>query len=166
MVTVREYQTAQRVSPTGAWIEGLDQHENNNVISKQPRRTGVTIKQGRQRRVKMALTRDFIETIKNRADREPKFRRGLLEDAVTELLGEEPELGRQLLRNYIKATVGFEKLAAGLGDINATSLMRMLSPLGNPTQKNLSAIVAFLEKHEGVDLIVKASPIKRTLENA
>ena len=44
--------------------------------------------------------------------RDPAFRKGLLRDAVESLLAGEVALGKELLRDYINATVGFPKLAA------------------------------------------------------
>ncbi|WP_442510024.1 DNA-binding protein [Novipirellula sp. SH528] len=117
----------------------------------------------------MALTREFMTTIKKRADQDPQFRIGMLQDAAEAFLTGEPDLGRLLLRDYVKATIGFEGLAKGLGDINPTSLMRMLSAKGNPSSKNLSAIMAFLQEHEGVSFDVVSRSVssrKRKLGKA
>jgi hypothetical protein len=59
----------------------------------------------------MALTRDFRETVQADAKRDPAFRRGLLSDALESLLAGEVALGKELLRDYINATVGFPTLA-------------------------------------------------------
>jgi hypothetical protein len=56
--------------------------------------------------MKMALTRDFRETVQADAKRDPAFRRGLLSDALESLLSGEVTLGKELLRDYINATVG------------------------------------------------------------
>src|SRR5271157_4370812 len=59
----------------------------------------------------MVLTRDFRETVQARVRRDTAFRKGLLRDAVERLLAGEVALGKELLRDYINATVGLPKLA-------------------------------------------------------
>ena len=59
----------------------------------------------------MTLTRDFRETVQARVRRDAAFRKGLLRDAVESLLAGEVALGKELLCDYINATVGFPKLA-------------------------------------------------------
>lgn len=44
---------------------------------------------------------------------------------------EDAEIGREKLRTYVNATIGFERLASQLGN-SPKSLMRMLSASGNP----------------------------------
>ena len=61
----------------------------------------------------MALTRDFKETIKARVERDPAFRRALLIEGIESFLSGDVETGKAVLRNYINATVGFNKLADG-----------------------------------------------------
>jgi DNA-binding phage protein len=109
----------------------------------------------------MALTRDFRETVQARARRDPEFRKGLLSDALESYLSGEATLGKELLRDYINATVGFPKLAAQTG-IHAKTLHHMFGPNGNPTTSNLSEIVAYLQRAEGVRLEVRpARPSSR-----
>src|SRR5260370_11899948 len=90
----------------------------------------------KRRGMKMALTRDFRETVQADAKRDPAFRRGLLIDALESLLSGEVALGKELLRDYINATVGFPKLAAHT-KIHAKTLHQMFGPNGNPTANNL-----------------------------
>jgi DNA-binding phage protein len=97
----------------------------------------------------MALTRDFKDTIQARAQRDPAFRRGLFQEAIEAFLSNDTETGKLLLRDYVNATVGFEKLGAEL-DKSPKSLMRMLSSRGNPRADNLFAVVGHLRKQEGV----------------
>ncbi len=59
----------------------------------------------------MPLTRDFIETIRNRAQRDPKFRQELLRQGVESFLTGDVETGKATLRDYINATLGFQELA-------------------------------------------------------
>ena len=104
----------------------------------------------------MALTRDFKETIRARAERDPEFRRGLLIEALELLMANEVEAAKTLLRDYINATVGFKELAEATNK-QPKSLMRMLSPNGNPTVVNMFSVIASLQQREGVRLGVKAS---------
>jgi DNA-binding phage protein len=97
----------------------------------------------------MALTRDFKETVMDRARCDPAFREGLLTEAIACFLDGDIATGKLLLRDYINATIGFQKLAQEIGKKD-TSLMRMLGPKGNPAARNLFELVALLQKHEGV----------------
>ncbi|MFA6267366.1 MAG: transcriptional regulator, partial [Pseudolabrys sp.] len=63
----------------------------------------------------MALTREFKETVKARVERDPKFRAALLTEAVEQMLCGDMHTGKTILRDYINATVGFEKLARETG---------------------------------------------------
>jgi DNA-binding phage protein len=103
----------------------------------------------------MALTRSFKETVKARAQRDPAFRVGLLEEAVEALLRDELDVGKILLRDYINATVGFETLAEATRK-NPKSLMRMLSAEGNPRAANLFSVIAHLQRKEGIEFGVRA----------
>lgn len=103
----------------------------------------------------MALTRDFRETVQARVQSDQKFRRGLLSDAVEALLGGETALGREILRDFINATIGFPELSERTG-IHVKSLHQMLGPNGNPTAANLFSIIACLQEQEGVRLRVVA----------
>lgn len=104
----------------------------------------------------MALTRNFRETVQARAKRDAAFRKGLLSDAVESLLSGEVTLGKELLRDYINATVGFPKLAAHT-KTHAKTLHQMFGPNGNPTASNLFEIVAYLQRAEGVRFEVRSA---------
>jgi hypothetical protein len=84
----------------------------------------------------MAATRSFRETVKEELA-EKDFRHAFLCEAVR---------------------------AMGAGDLetvrNPKSLMRMLSPSGNPQARNLFEIVAYLQKIEGTVLEVRAKRAK------
>jgi DNA-binding phage protein len=108
----------------------------------------------------MALTRDFKETVKARADRDPAFREALLTEAVEQLLAGEVEVGKAVLRDYINATVGFARLAEATGT-QSKSLMRMLGPKGNPRANNLLAMIGELQRLTGVHLAVGTANKKR-----
>ncbi len=104
----------------------------------------------------MTLTRNSKETIKARADRDPAFRKALLVEAVELLLEGDVDTGKAVLRNYINATVGFEKLAEEIGK-PSKSLMRMFSAKGNPRADNLFSVISHLQKSTGVHLAIGAS---------
>jgi len=103
----------------------------------------------------VVLTRDFRETVQARVQRDAKFRRGLLRDAIEALLAGEIALGREVLRDFINATVGFPELAERTG-IHVKTLHQMFGPRGNPTAANLFRIIACLQEQEGVQLRVVA----------
>jgi DNA-binding phage protein len=101
----------------------------------------------------MPLTRDFKMTVKARAERDPAFREALLTEAVELLLSGEVETGKAILRDYINATVGFERLAKETGT-PSKSLMRMLGPKGNPRASNLLTLISALQQLSGLHLEV------------
>lgn len=106
----------------------------------------------------MALTRDFKETVKKRAECDPDFAKALLHEAVDLMLDGDSATAKLILRDLINATVGFERLAE---EVNkpSKSLHRMLSISGNPTMDNLSAIFATIKKtlHVRIDTTVTAA---------
>jgi len=110
--------------------------------------------------MKMTLTRDFRETIQSDAKNDPIFRRGLLTDAVECLLSGEVALSKELLRDYINATVGFPKLSRNT-KIHVKTLHQMFGPNGNPTASNLFAILSYLQRAEGVSFEVRPSRAAR-----
>lgn len=99
----------------------------------------------------MPLTREFKDTVQARAAKDPAFREALFQEAVEAMLSGDVDTGKSVLRDYINATVGFEELS-GVTHKPVKSLMRMFSPTGNPTAKNLFDVIAFLQKREGISL--------------
>jgi DNA-binding phage protein len=99
----------------------------------------------------MALTRSFKETVQARVQRDPAFRDALLKESVDAMLSGDLDAGKSVLRDFINATVGFEKLATATGT-PAKSLMRMFSPAGNPSASNLFAVLGELQKDSGIHL--------------
>ena len=101
----------------------------------------------------MPITRSFRETIIARAKRDKAFRRGMLIDGFLNLMfgadDEDVFVGRSTIRDYINATLGFEKLSeiTGIGD---KSLMRMFGPQGNPREDNLRLVLRALFDHEHI----------------
>ena len=104
----------------------------------------------------MPLTREFKETVQARARRDAGFRKALLQEALDCMLAGDVDTGKTVLRDYINATVGFDELA-GVTRKSPKSLMRMLSPSGNPQANNLFEIVAYLQKTEGLRLTTRAA---------
>jgi DNA-binding phage protein len=101
------------------------------------------------------LTRSFKETVRARVERDPAFRAALLIEAIEQLLAGDVDTGKAVLRDYINATVGFERLARATGT-PSKSLMRMFGPKGNPRASNLFAVIRQLQKVSGIRLAVAA----------
>ena len=105
----------------------------------------------------MALTRNFKETVLARVQADPKFRDALLKEGIETMLSGDVETGKAILRDYIKATVGFEQLGAETGS-SPKSLIRMFGPTGNPQARNLFSVISHLQRHAGLTLRVTARP--------
>ncbi len=70
----------------------------------------------------MPLTRDFKQTVQERAWNDPEFRIGLLTEAAECLLNDEVNVAKTLLRDYVNATIGFQALCT-LTDKKSQSLI-------------------------------------------
>ncbi|MGC2523309.1 MAG: transcriptional regulator [Stellaceae bacterium] len=95
--------------------------------------------------------------MQKRIARDPDFGAALLREGIDTMLAGDVDIGKAILRDYIKATVGFEKL----GDATGTppkSLIRMLGPRGNPQARNLFGIIGYLQRQAGVELHVATGP--------
>jgi hypothetical protein len=99
------------------------------------------------------LTVPFDDTVRKNLQRNAKFRRAYLREALGCMLADDLEVGRSLLRKYINGTIGFIALGEALGRDSKT-LMRMFGERGNPTIRNYFEIVAYLQKLEGTSLQV------------
>ena len=102
----------------------------------------------------MPLTRSFKDTVKARAGRDKAFRDALLAEGIDALLAGDMDTGKSILRDYINATVGFDKLAEETGT-PTKSLMRMFGPRGNPNARNLFSVIHRLQDASGVSLRVR-----------
>lgn len=102
----------------------------------------------------MVLTRSFKETVLARAQSDAAFSQALLNEAATLFLNGEPEIAKQVLRELVNATVGFEQLAVTIHK-PSKSLHRMLSKQGNPTMQSLSSIFAALAKFLHVNIKIQ-----------
>jgi hypothetical protein len=103
----------------------------------------------------MTLTRSFRETIKEQLT-DPDFRLEFLREAVSNMVAGDLDMAKSVLREYINGTVGFIALGSALSK-SPKSLMRMLSPEGNPQARNLFEMVSYLQKIEGAVLEVHAT---------
>jgi DNA-binding phage protein len=101
-------------------------------------------------------TRSFDETVRARAACDEAFRGALLAEGVDALLVGDLETGKSILRDYINATIGFDKLAEETGT-PAKSLKSMLGPRGNPNARNLLSVIHRLQSASGVSLRVRPS---------
>jgi DNA-binding phage protein len=104
------------------------------------------------------LTRDFRESIMEQLAGRPAFRREYFRGGVEAMFDGDFETGKSVLRDYINGTIGFPRLAE-IMQRSPKSLMRMLSPTGNPQAKNLFEIVLILQKHEGVKLELRSTKV-------
>lgn len=105
----------------------------------------------------MAVTKSFEELVRGRATKDSEFAAALLREGIDAMLSGDVDAGKTILRDYIKATVGFEKL----GEATATppkSLIRMFGPRGNPQARNLFSVIGFLQKEAGVEFHVEPTP--------
>jgi hypothetical protein len=100
-----------------------------------------------------AKTGSFKELVLTRVKNDKKFAEALLREGVDAMLSGDVETGKTILRDYIKATVGFEKLGEATGT-QPKSLIRMFGPRGNPQAKNLFSVLGYLLKRAGLKLHV------------
>ena len=108
----------------------------------------------------MVLKRDFKETVRARAQRDPAFREALLREAIETLLAGDVETGKAVLRDYINATIGFEALGKAT-NMSPKSLMRMFGPAGNPQAHNLFTVLRYLQEQANLYLRLGATRRRR-----
>ena len=105
----------------------------------------------------MTVTKSFKELVQSRVARDPDFAAALLREGIDTMLTGDMDTGKAILRDYIKATVGFEKLGEAT-DTPPKSLIRMFGPRGNPQARNLFGVLGYLQKQAGVALHVIPEP--------
>jgi DNA-binding phage protein len=103
----------------------------------------------------MALTRDFKETMVERARRDARFREAMFTQALNAYVAGDTRSGKAMLRDLVNATIGFEALAQEVKK-PSKSLHRMLAERGNPSTENFFDIVQALQKSTRVKLRVSA----------
>ena len=108
----------------------------------------------------MPLTRDFRETVRERAHDEPEFRQALLREAVSCMLNGEVDIGRETLYDCIEPGIGFDELSQKTGK-SRESLEHVLSDGGNPRADDLLGIVAALAEYENMELEVQVAQRSR-----
>ena len=101
----------------------------------------------------MAKTRSFRDLVESQVKNDRKFAEALLREGIDAMLSGDLDTGRTIIRDYIKATVGFEKLGEAT-DTPPKSLIRMFGPRGNPQAKNLFSVIGYLQKQAGLSLHV------------
>ena len=97
----------------------------------------------------MALTRSYKETVMARIQRDRKFARLMYAGALEMFLEGETAEALSRLRDLVHAQITFKELArqTGLGE---KSLHRMLRREGNPTARNLGAIIRSIAEDLGI----------------
>ena len=101
----------------------------------------------------MAVTRSFKSMVEACLARDPGFREALLRESVDAMLTGDLETGKAVLRDYIKATIGFSALGESIGT-PSKSLIRMFGPKGNPNASNLFKVLDHLQKEARIQLRV------------
>ena len=101
----------------------------------------------------MARTKSFKTLVQSHVKADKKFAEALLREGIDAMLSCDVDTGKTILRDTIKATVGFEKLSTATG-APPKSLIRMFGPRGNPQAKNLFSVIGYLQKRAGLRLHV------------
>lgn len=101
------------------------------------------------------LARDFRESIYEDLKRDPALRQAMLVETINCFLTGDEETGRSLVRNYIRADLGYKALADKT-KIHEKSLIRMFGPKGNPTLDNALSVLKAISEKEGIKLEVVA----------
>jgi hypothetical protein len=93
----------------------------------------------------MALTRSFRELVQRQVASDPAY--GEAREGIDTMLTGDVDTGKAILRDYIKATIGFEKLGEAT-DTPPKSLIRMFGPRGNPQAKNLFSVLGYFRSRQ------------------
>jgi DNA-binding phage protein len=93
------------------------------------------------------------ELVQRNVAADPAFGEALLREGIDTMLTGDVDTGKAILRDYIKATIGFEKLGEATGT-QPKSLIRMFGPRGNPQARNLFSVLGYLQKQAGLQLHV------------
>lgn len=101
------------------------------------------------------LTRPSWITLHARIKRSPNFRKELLKVMVECLLQGDVGTGRAMLQEYIRATIGFQKLGKLISK-SPDSLMQMFTSEDSLDAHTLFAVIHCLQQQAGLQLKVKA----------
>ena len=102
------------------------------------------LSESRWKRAAPKVTKSFKELVQRRVARDPDFATVLLREGIDTMLTGDVDAGKATLRDYIKATVGFEKLDEATAT-PAKSLIRMFGARGNPQARNLFGVIGCLQ---------------------
>jgi transcriptional regulator with XRE-family HTH domain len=133
-------QLAERMDTTQAVIARLESGRvkpSTRTLERLAAATGMRLRisfEPAPARWRMSLTRSFNALVQRRVASDAAF-------------------GEAILRDYIKATMGFEKLGEAT-DTPPKSLIRMFGPRGNPQAKNLFSVLGYLQRQAGLQLHV------------
>jgi hypothetical protein len=105
----------------------------------------------------MALTRSFKDLVQRQVAEDPAYAEALLREGIDTMLAGDVDTGKAILRDYIKATIGFEKLREAT-ETPPKSLIRMFGPRGNPQARNLFSVIGYLQRQAGLELHVTGGP--------
>jgi hypothetical protein len=105
----------------------------------------------------LPLTRDFKALVQTQLATDPDYATALLRESIELMLAGDLETGKSILRDYIKATIGFEALGSETGT-QPKSLIRMFGPRGNPQARNLFGVLTHLQRRAGVAMHVEVQP--------
>src|SRR2546426_1162729 len=107
----------------------------------------------------MALTQDYKEIVVARIKRDRRVARSLYAGAIEMLAEGETTEALSTLRDLVHAGITFKELArqTGLGE---KSLHRMLNRSGNPTAKNLGAIIKSIAEDLGIRPRVEIAAVR------
>jgi hypothetical protein len=106
-------------------------------------------------RATMPLTVNFHDLVQRDVAADPAFGQAILREGIETMLAADVGAGKTVLRDYIKATIGFEKLGEETGT-PLKSLLRMFGPRGNPQARDLFSVVGYLQKRAGLERHVTA----------
>jgi DNA-binding phage protein len=98
-----------------------------------------------------------VRRLQKRVRGAPAYGQALLREAVQALLDNDVAVAKVLVRDAIKATIGYRRLAQQTG-IVAPSLARMFGPTGNPTAANLFKVLQHLQRRSQVRFEVRKVP--------
>ncbi len=107
--------------------------------------------------LQVITTRPYSETIIARIKRDREFARLFYAGAIEMLLDGDTADALSRLRDLVNAEISFKELArqTGLGE---KSLHRMLNRNGNPTARNLGAILRSIAEDLGIKPRVEVAP--------
>jgi hypothetical protein len=104
-------------------------------------------------RKKMALTRDFRETVMALCE-DPEYRKALLVEIAESYLDGDIKVGNSMLKDYLNATQSFELMAEQMG-CKVESLRRMVGPNGNAVIRNMFTLLKLCQRREGIEYQVE-----------